>query len=56
MEENNNNSQQTQYKKSYAREQYDKLVNNFVEQLEKGDIGSWKKSNSKKIVFCYYKL
>lgn len=47
MEDNNNNSQQTQYKKSYAREQYDKLVNNFVEQLEKGDIGSWKKSWSK---------
>lgn len=48
MEDNNNNSQ-TQYKKSYAREQYDKLVNNFVEQLEKGDIGSWKKSWSRPI-------
>ena len=35
MEDNNNNSQQTQYKKSYAREQYNKLVNNFVEWLEK---------------------
>lgn len=48
MEQNKNNSQ-TQHKKSYAREQYDKLVNNFVEQLEKGDIGSWKKSWSRPI-------
>ena len=47
MEDKNNNSQQTQYKKSYAREQYDKLVNNFVEQLEKGDIKNWKKSWSR---------
>ena len=31
MEENKNNSQEkTQYKKLYAREQYDKLVHNFV--------------------------
>ena len=48
MEENKNNSQQqTQYKKSYARQQYDKLVDNFVKELESGDIGSWKKSWSR---------
>lgn len=48
MEENKNSSQEKQqYKKSYARVQYDKLVNNFIEQLETGDIGSWKKSWSR---------
>jgi uncharacterized iron-regulated protein len=35
MEENKNSSQEkAQYKKSYSREQYDKLVNNFVKQLK----------------------
>jgi antirestriction protein ArdC len=48
MEENKNSSQKkVQYKKSYAREQYDKLVDNFVKQLETEDIGSWKKSWSR---------
>lgn len=49
MEENKNNSQQqTQYKKSYSRQQYDKLVDNFVKQLESSEnIGSWKKSWSR---------
>ena len=46
MEANKNHSQ-TQYKKSYAREQYDKLVDNFVKKLEDGDVGTWKKSWSK---------
>lgn len=46
MEANKNNSQ-TQYKKSYAREQYDKLVDNFVKKLEDGNVGTWKKSWSK---------
>lgn len=49
MVENKNNSQEkTQYKKSYAREQYDKLVHGFVKQLEENDnIGFWKQSWSR---------
>lgn len=51
MEENKNNTQEkTQYKKSYAREKYDKLVQDFVKQLEESHaIGSWKKSWSRPI-------
>lgn len=46
MNEQKNNSE-NQYKKSYARQQYDKLVENFVSQLEKGVVGTWKKSWSR---------